>query len=447
VLIRLLRHACWAALLIGCGAAHSPEPAPPRPSPAASVGADTSWRNRIPGPAEPGTLRYPEPQVHRLPNGLKVYLVRRAASVISLWVVARCETSLLPRGKSGLAAVTTRMLTEATQRRSALELAEAAESLGSSLEHNTGRDHCAVSLLTLRPDFSAGLQLLAEVVAQPAFAPADWDRVRSEWTDGLRVERQSPSRLASLAGLRLLLGEVHGAPVNGSVPDVEALSVDDLRAYHAQAFVPQRSAVIVVGELGWQELGPQVERHFSSWTGSPGAATPPPPLPAPEQRTRIVLVDRPGAVQSALFVAQPFPRRSVAGHEARLVLSGLFGGLFTSRLNQNLREQHGYTYGAYSRAIATRHWGALVMTTAVATDVTAPADTAGLFAQQLPNDYYASFPQRLARLSRPAVERQARAQLRPEALVVVVVGDRQQVEAELRTNEVIVESATPQLVN
>jgi zinc protease len=483
--------ALCALLLAACG--HPTPAAPhvaPRPTPSAARDAEP-WRTAVPAPAAPRSAPYPAPELHQLPSGLRVYLVRRSAGVVSLSVVAKA--GVLPPKQSGLAALTARMLTESTQHKRSLELAEAVEALGSSLEHDTGRDYSRVSLLVLPQDLDAGLGLLAEVVREPAFAPDEFARVQKEWLDGLRAERQTPMRLASLAGLRLLLGPELGAPVSGGISDVEHLSVRDLRDYHARAFVPGNCALLVVGDVGWADVEALVQKRFGTWHGAvvPSASTAVvPPAPA---ATRIVLVDRPDAVQSAVFVAQPLPARLAKGHEAREVLSALLGGLFTSRLNRNLREQHGYTYGIQSRAIATARWGALAISSQIKTEDTpaalrelqtelrqaqdpalgrpidaqetdrakadlvsalgahlqsvesVAADTALLFVESLPADYYAGYATLVARVTPADAQAQAREQLVPERLIGVVVGDRSTVEAGLRAGGGSVELAPPDL--
>jgi zinc protease len=400
----------------------------------------------------------------------------------------------MPTGKSGLSALMTRMLSEGTRQKSSLQVAEAAEALGSDLGCGTGRDQAEVNLTVLPGDLEQGLTLLAEVVRFPAFAAAEFQRVRAEWIDRLVAERQNPEQLAILAGLRRLLGPRLGAPVNGALPEVEALQRHELAAMHARVFEPSRLALIVVGNVGFDQVAPLVRRLFGEWKprveAEPASST---PIPAPTEQ-RIVILDRPGAVQSVLLVAKPWPVRSAAGHEVREVLATILGGMFTSRLNRNLREQHAYTYGAGARAIATRFWGALLVSTSVKTEHTAPAleqtllelsrahdpgqghplteqeverakaalvsslgaslesveriaeDMVLLFSQDLPLDYYANYAGALSAITRRAVEKEAEERLSPEQLLVVVVGDMSRIESPLRGLFGRVELAEPELI-
>jgi zinc protease len=483
--------------LVACSALRPGEPKkapPPGPHTIQAPPIDPEpWRNQLPKPAARARISYPDPEVMRLGNGLTLYVLRRPAGVVEIEFVVRHGASSVPEGKSGLSALTARMLTEGTRTKSSLALAEAVESLGTTLQAESGRDFSAVSLTILRPDVERGLSLLAEVVQAPAFLPKEFDRVRSEWLDGLIAERQEPAQLASLVAMRSLLGPAHGAPVSGSVPDVKALSVADLGEFHRRFYAPDSSALILVGDLSLQDARPEVERLFSGWKARA--------KPAPDKfegakapaKPRIVLVDRADAVQTALFVVQPFPKRTEAGHEAREILVNLLGGLFTSRINRNLREQHAYTYGARGTLIAARLWGALAIATSVKTDVTAPAleqlraelasirdpargrpitpeelarsktdlinslgahlehtsrvadDLATSFVQGLPTDYESRYAPLIESLPAEAVAHEA-SRVSADQLLIVAVGDRKLIQPALEKQGLSVELAGPRLL-
>ncbi|MET0792435.1 MAG: pitrilysin family protein [Polyangiaceae bacterium] len=486
----------FALLLPACGA---PTPAPlgpttpPTASRSSAVPDPEAFRLTQPVPGAHPAVQFPAPQQKTLKNGLSLLVLPKPSAVTTLSVVVRHGASSVPLGKSGLAALTARMLTEATQRYSSLALAEATESLGSSLEEDAGRDESHVSLSTLTADVPRGLDLLSQVVFSPAFRPADFARVKDEWLDGLRAERQEPGRLASLAALRTLLGPTAGAPVSGSIPDVEKLSVADLVAFHRLVYVPSNLALIAVGNVTLAQLEPDVERLFGHASGPvfpPPTATVTPERPS---KLRVLLVDRKDSVQSAIFAVQPFPKRSEPGFEAREILSTLLGGLFTSRLNLNLREKHAYTYGVHGQALATRQWGAFLVATDVKTETTADSlleilaelerardpgrgapvqdpETAraradlmhhlgarlehtssmadalrSAFAEQLPVDYYAKYPALVASIPVNAVIEQAQ-RLEPKRLLAVIVGDRAQIEPGLKQHGFEVELADPKLV-
>jgi zinc protease len=366
-----------AFVAVACGGAKPPpqvgSTAPAPTASAAVAPAPDSWRNTQPPPGQRAVREYPAVETGKLDSGLSLYVVRRPVGVVSMSIVALGGASRVPAGKSGLAALTVRMMTEGTTKHSSLSLAEAVESLGTSLEQSAGRDFVRLGMTTLRENLKDGLALLAEVVKEPSFAPKELERVRHEWLDSIEAERQSPSRLSSLVGLRVLLGTTVGAPVSGSRHDVEALKRPDLMDFYSKSFVPGNLALVVVGDVGLEDVKPIATSLFHGMrAGTPPAATPS-PSPLAQGGGKVLVVDRPGAVQTALFVAQPFPKRSEPGYEARELLNGLLGGVFTSRLNMNLRETHAYTYGATSLDLATRDWGAFAVMTSVRTDVTGAA--------------------------------------------------------------------------
>jgi zinc protease len=480
-----------------CGPDVNAYRARPPAKPVATQAPDPeAWREQRPSAGERVEVRFPMPELEKLKNGLTVYVVRRPAAAATLRLVVRHGASSLPAGKSGLASLTTRLMIESTKSHDSLALAEAAESLGAPLAADAGRDDAFVGLSALTEDMDRALSLLAEVTTSPAFETKEFERVRSEWVDGLVAERQSPDRLASLAGLRLLFGPAHGAPVGGAVSDVKKLSVADLKAFHARAFRPESAALIIVGDVGLDGVRASVERHFGRWKGKPGATSvtnvPVPPL-APRGKT-VTIVDRPGAVQTALFAAQRFPARSAPGHEAREVMSSLLGGLFTSRINMNLREKNAFTYGASGRAVATRSFGAFVVSSSVRTDVTAPAlrevirelerardpgqgapitpeeigrakadllhglgarlehtsrvaaAVVPLFSLDLGADYLTRYPSLLDLVS-PSEVASSTLLLTPDDLVVVVVGDQKQIGPALEQQGYKLESAATALVD
>lgn len=493
------RSAClWAftALLNACAstpaAPLTPDPTPVPAAPARAADPE-SFRVTPPKAGAHPAVQFPTPMVKTLKNGVTVMVLSKHAPVTTLSVVMREGASALPPGKSGLAALTARMLTEGTQLHSSLALAEASESLGSTLEADAGRDESSVELSTLTHDVARGLELLADVVFKPAFRASDFARVKNEWLDGLRAERQEPSRLASLAALRSLLGPSAGAPVSGSIPDVEKLTVADLRAFHREHYVPANLAVIAVGDVTLSELEPDVERLFGRASGSVQAKATEVAPPEPPGKLKLLIVDRKDSVQSSIFAVQPFPKRSEAGFEAREILASLLGGLFTSRLNSNLREKHAYTYGVHGQALATRNWGAFYVATGVKSETTADSlrellgelerardpklgapineaeanraradlmhslgarlehtsalsdSMATLFAQGLPDDYYSRYPAIVAAVPTSEVTAQA-ARLTPQRMTVVIVGDRARIEPSLKQRGYELEAADPRLL-
>jgi zinc protease len=482
--------------LAGCGGAPkppAPSPSPPPPTKPAPVAADPEpFRATRPAKGAPSHSTYPTPELARLGNGLSVYFIARSSRVVALRFVVRHGASSVDEGKSGLADLTARMLTESTRKKSSAALAEAVESLGTTLSSGAERDGSEATLTVLPGDVPRALGLLAEVATTPAFAEDDFARVKNEWLDTLRAERQNPQRLATLAALRALWGNRFGAPVAGSVPDVEKLTTKDLRDFHRRAYTPDSAALIVVGDLDKAKLTADIERAFGTWRGKDAIAAAPAPTPAIPAKTRVLVIDRADAVQSAMIAVTPAPKRSDPGYEARQIVGRALGGLFTSRLNSNLREKHAYTYGAIAQPVASRTWGALIVSTSVRTDVTAPAldeimvelkkirdpspataitadeiqrskadlvfgvgstlehpsriadVTSELFVHALPLDYETRYPERLAALAPEAIQTAANA-ISADQLLVVIVGDRAKIEPALKQRGYAVELAPSSL--
>jgi zinc protease len=475
-----------AALFFTLGCASAPAPkaeALPAPKPSAEAAKATPdpepWRNQRPPAGSASELHFPKPEQAKLSNGLSLMVVRKTMPVASLSLVFRHGAAACPPGKSGLAALTARLLTEGTKKHPSLKLAEEVEQLGTTLDEDAGRDSSSLSLSALTADLERAIELLGEVVTEPAFLPADFERVQKEWLDGLRAERQAPERLASLTALGTLLGKPHGSPADGTLADAQKLTVKDLVDFHHKAYVAGDATLIVVGDVDLATVQKSAERAFKKLPATQShleqAFTPPPTPPAKQ----ILLVDRPGAVQSALALLQALPKRSEKGFEQRELLTTLFGGLFTSRLNLNLREEHAYTYGAHAQNIATEHWGALYIASNVRSDVTADAlkealkelsllkdpklgkpiraeevararadlvqsvgarleygarigsSLADLWLHALPLDYYQRYPGLLASETPETLSRLA-ASIDIDHLIVVVVGDRATIEAPLK---------------
>lgn len=478
---RGLRAALLLGVLVGTGCTKQPvdippsQPAPP-PEPAAS---DEAWRKErpTPGPREP--FDYPIPTSARLDNGLSLYVVPRNTAVVAASLVQKTGSNSDPSNKGGLAALAGRMLTEGTLDKNDRELAQASEQLGSELSVDVSYDATELDFEFLSGDLGPALALMAEVFTRPRFDAKVFDRVKSEWLDQLRDERQDPTSLAAIVGMRVTLGPGWGAPTQGSLSGVQALQVQDLKAHHLTHFRPDQAALVVAGGVTLAQVQSAAQRAFASWRSprhAPSRNTPERGISAAAAATgtdarlaRVLLVDRPDSVQSALFVATPFPARAKPGYEARELLNQVLGGMFTSRINQNLREAHGYTYGARSHNLATEHFGVWYVATSVRSDATVPAldeilkeleavqrqrpvtdaeldrgrqellgtysahlersnavasDAVEIFAHGLGPGYFAHLDTVLGQLTASTVTHEVRTHLDPKRLTAVVVGDR-----------------------
>jgi zinc protease len=315
---------------------------------------------------------------------------------------------------------------------------------------------------------------MADVTLRPTFAASDLERVRQERLTTLLQTRDSAASLAALAFSRAVFGRAHryGTGVMGTELSVKAITRDDLAAFHRAHYVPGKAALVVVGDVTPDAVLPLLQQHFGGWTGkgAPRASLPP---PAQVPKRRVVLVDKPGVPQSQIRIGWVGPARATPDYFALEVMNTLFGGSFSSRLNENLREEHGYTYGAYSAFDMRRVAGYFSAQAGVQTDKTAEALTeffkefarittfeAGELARtknnvalsypaefetstqlsrkledvlvhRLPDDYFDRYVSRIQGVTSEQVQKAALRHLDPSRFVVVIVGDRTRIEKDV----------------
>jgi len=452
----------------------------PRGTPPATVALPTSprdWRARQPAPGPAGKLALPVPRRFQLDNGLTVLLVEQhGLPLISATLVVLAGSDHNPVDRPGLASFTADMLDEGTTSRSSQQLAEDVAILGASIGAGSSTDSSVVSLFTLRHTAEAAFGLLADVALHPAFDIQEIERVRVSRLTQLVQQRDTPTATAQRVFNQALYGPSHpyGYTELGTQEAMRTISRDDLSRFWQAGYRPGIAALIVSGDITEPELRAFAVRDFGAWSGT---ATPPAPVQAAQVESgKLLVVDRPGAPQTALRLGLVAVPRSTPDYVPLEVLNGTLGGLFTSRINLNLREQHGYTYGAQSGFGFRRGPGPFVVQTSVRTDATAPAvreifkeirgvrdaaispaelalskdsfsrslpglfetaaqssaSSAELFVYGLPLDYFSGLPARIRAVTTADVQRVARRYLDPRRLVVVSVGDRAAIEAGLR---------------
>ncbi|MBL8724764.1 MAG: insulinase family protein [Planctomycetes bacterium] len=324
-----------------------------------------SARDRRPDASAERTFAPPAPQTFTLGNGIPVHLwARPELPLVAVQVQFQPGAVLTEPARAGLPALTARMLQEGAGTRDGREFAEAMQDLGASWSTSADHEVGTASLTVLARNFDPALDLLAAAVRRPRFAAEDFARVHRQWLDGLRQQDDAPSFVATRVGLRLLFGSEHphGWPVGGTVATVAPLTLANVQAEHARRFAPEHAVVMLAGDLTEAAARAALERAFGDWRGGARVAGPVAELPpAPAQGLRVVFVDRPEAVQTVVRLFAPALPYGRAPRVALQALNTLLGGSFTSRLNQNLREDHGYTYGAgsgWSLAPACGHFWA-----------------------------------------------------------------------------------------
>ena len=435
------------------------------------------WRKQAPAAGPLPTVHLPVPKVVALSNGMRLYLVEdHALPVLNASVVTLAGGDTNPANKPGLAAFTSRMLTEGTRDRSATEIAEAADHLGVRLNSTAMMNNADTSVDCLSNTIDASLDLLSDVVEHPAFAAEEIERVRKQQLTGILQEADQPVAATLRVGQKALYGESpYGYPPIGTTASVKAITRQDLDGFWSARYSPKSAALVMTGDITEAEARAQAEKYFGPWRGKESAAAEAVPEPkAPERK--LILVDKPGSPQTVLVAFGLGVPRSTPDYPGIVVMNDVLGGLFSSRINMNLREKHGYTYGAFSGFSFDRFGGPLYAGAQVRTDVTAPAakelfaeleritsepptatelklaqeseirsvpgqfetvrGTSGLIADlfvfHLPATYYASLPDQFAAVKPQQVVQAAADHIHPKQMVVVAVGDRAKIEPGLK---------------
>jgi len=463
-----------ALLLAGC-APSAPVEAP-APAPTAAANADTvravsppaTYPTTPPRPGPAPTVRVPAPVRRTLPNGLTVlYVQRTELPTVQATLVTRGGQTDDPAERPGLASFTANMLDEGAGGKNALELADALDALGATLVTGASWDAAQVSLYSLRSRLPQALGLMADVVVRPDFPANEVARIRDQTVTELTRARDNPGVVASRAFPALVYGSRHPYGRLASTAGVRGLDRQALSSFHRRFYRPGSSTLVLVGDVDPATVHPLVERAFGSWAA--GTAPGLPTLAAPTVAgTRIYLIDKPGAAQSEIRIGHPGVARSHPDYFPLVVLNTLLGGSFTSRLNQNLREAHGYTYGAGSSFAMRRGAGPFTASAAVVTAKTdsalieffrelnrirsepVPAEEleraknflalglprqietnaslagtlADLAVHGLDASFYDTYVQRIMAVTPDDVRRVANQHVRPGQAVVVVVGDR-----------------------
>jgi predicted Zn-dependent peptidase len=430
----------------------------------------------VPGPAPALTL--PPIEKHTLSNGLPVWVVgMHEVPVVNISLVVKAGAAADPIGRYGVANFTSAMLDEGAGTRSALELADAIDFLGASLSTTSSFDASTVRLHTPVSKLDEALPLMADVALRPTFPGDELERLRKERLTSLLQTRDNPSGLASAAFARLVFGPRHryGTLAMGNDATNAEMSPADLKSFHAAYYQPRNAHLLVVGDVRSASILPKLEQMFGGWKN--GAAATRPDVSAATQHgaRQIYLIDKPGAAQSQIRIGWVGVPRNSPDFYVLDVLNTVLGGSFTSRLNQNLREQHGYAYGAGSIFDMRASAGPFFASAGVQSDKTVeslreffkelegirqpiPADeltraknlqalgfpgtfetTSGmagnlidLIVYNLPERFLTEYVAKIQAVSAAEAQKAAAAYIQPDKFAVVIVGDLAKIEQPIR---------------
>jgi predicted Zn-dependent peptidase len=449
---------------------------------AAPASNKTSFdRTAIPkAPADP-ELRLPKWSVSTLPNGARLVVVEKHSLPLIAFTMnfVGGANQLEPADKTGLAQLTSGMMTEGTTSKTGDEISNALQLLGTGgIGFGIGGEGGTVAFQSLTKTFDSTLAILADEVLHPAFPEAALTRRKAQTALGLRQNRDRTAGIANIVFPTLLYTPDHPYARSSSEASVNSITRDDVVAFHDAFFQPARATITVVGDISPAAAKAKVEKALAGWTGGTPATFNYPAVLAPRPTT-IYIVDKPGAAQSSFAIGAAGPARDTPDYYALRTMNALFGaelGVVT-RLNANIREAHGWSYGVNSNFAFGRGPGAFRAFGDVQTNKTDSAlvefvkelkgitgarpatddeltaakaalvarlpsrlgTTAGLsnmvneiYLNDLPEDYWTRFSNTVNGLSAADLTNASRKYIDPDHLVILIVGDRSKIEAPVR---------------
>jgi zinc protease len=435
-------------------------------------------RSVTPAPGPSPAIRVPQWTSVKLANGAELVVIPKYDLPLVSVTIGFVGGSYAyePAAKLGTAAFTAQMLSEGTATRTADQLSEAQQLLGTAISASVGGENGAIGFTSLADKLSPALDLVMDMLLHPTFPAASLERIRGRTLVGLQQAKDQPNAIASNVFTRTVFGGGHPYGRVTTDTTVNAITRDDIVAFHAAYYRPGRAVVTVAGDVEPAAVKAMFERAFKDWpAGGERPAWNYPPAPAPSA-TRIFLVDKPGAAQSVFAIGLPGPSRYTPDFFPLQVMNTLLGGLFQSRLNHNIREVRGYSYGVTSSFAYGRGPGAFRSGGGV---ITAKTDSAliefmkefrgvqgeipftddeieqgkeslvqslpkrfssvnsvagavsSLFTQDLPQSYYRDYPANVRAVTRDDLVRVAKKYIDLQHLDIVIVADRAAVEAPL----------------
>lgn len=304
----------------------------------------------LPKPGPNPTFALPSIEKTKLANGLNVWIVKQnELPIVSMNLVLNTGGTLDPADRSGVSSFTANMLNQGTKTRSANDIANQLQSIGASVNAGAGWDSTTVAMQTLTKNLDQALGIYADVVTKPSFPSAEFESNRRRLLGQLFQRRSNPTAVSDVVYNKVLYGDQpYGRALTGDEKSVKALSRDDLANFYSANYRPTGNTLIVVGDVESKTLIPQLEKAFSGWK-SGDVKSPTMPSSAMMGKPGIYFVDKPGAAQSSISIGQVAIDRNTPDFFALQVMNSILGGGGSARLFMNLREDKGYTYGAYSR--------------------------------------------------------------------------------------------------
>ena len=322
-----------------------------------------------PAPGAPRQIALPRPAEKILPNSLRVIVIEdHDAPLVSVKVVIKNGGEVDPPQMSGLAEMTAGLLTKGTTTKSATETAAAIELLGGDLAAGAAWDSSQATVTVMQSKLEPAIAVLADVVRNPLFKEDELERLRQQTIDALNVGLSQSGQIASLVAARVVFGDgPYGQPLGGTPQSVARIKRDDVIAFHARNYSPENAILVFSGDITTASALKLAESYFGAWKNpAKGLAPHAPPKSGSTSvghTVRVVVINMPNAGQAAVVLARSGISRSDPDYYCGLVANSLFGGGYSSRLNQEIRIKRGLSYGAGSSLSARRWTGPFVATT------------------------------------------------------------------------------------
>ncbi|HVR40451.1 MAG TPA: pitrilysin family protein [Thermoanaerobaculia bacterium] len=435
-------------------------------------------RSTPPQPTAPRPYHFPHVTRATLANGLRVLVAENHnAPLVSLRALVRSGADHDHPRTAGLASLAADLLDEGAGDRDAIKLAEDVGLIGGALGTGADWDASYASLDVLSRHTETANSIFADVVRRPTLPADGLARVRAERLTELLQQRDEPASIAGKRFSNLLYGSgAYGLSTVGTTATVSRITLDDVRRFFAQHYVPNNASIVITGDVTTERANELIASAFASWErgGEPPPVT---VTPSALESSRVYIIDRPQAVQSEIRIGHIGVERTSSDYFPLSVMNALLGGVFNSRINLNLRERHGYTYGARSTFAFRRHAGPFVVAAPVRNEVTresvsevlnelrrirtgdiedrelddtknylmgvfpSTVQTAGDVASRLVDmelyglseDYFDRYRENIAAVGQDAIVDDARKYINPEALLIVIVGNAIEIREPLGT--------------
>jgi len=430
-----------------------------------------------PGPLRP--FRVPQPQEFTLANGVHVVVVPQTAlPIVDGRILVRAGSVYEPAAKGGLAQLTGNLLDQGVPGMTASQIAARMERLGAQFSTSGGYATAFTDVVALKDVFAEAMTLAARTVMEPTFPDNEFTRLRTQMLTGAIQRQSTVEGLAAEAFARAVFqpGAAYARLPGGSKATLETLTLADVKDWHRRMYSPANTTLLLVGDLTVAEARRIAQQALGSWS-APAVQVPVVRNPVqPVQGTRVILVDRPGSVQSGVWVGQAGMGYGDPAYFPMLALSNVLGGGFKARVNMNLRERHGWTYGAFTSFTPRAEVGTFAITSSIRTNATdsavaeavreyrriaaepvpaeelqsATANIVGSFPNTvqtvqgltgrmetlltygLPLNFWSSYRERVAGVTAAELARVGQQKLSPNAITVVIAGDLSKIEQPIR---------------